>query len=147
MKYFAAAAVLGLGASALLAGHLLSAQPPKTDFSKADLLKTDLCAANLKQIAVAVSGYTQDFDGALPPMQAAQAALAPYSASKSFLDCPVTKKPYQPNAALSAKVLAKLPCPNTQYLFRDSVAHPDGRLTYLYADGHIAHLAQKGPKK
>ncbi len=140
MKYFAATAVLGLGASALLAGHLLSAQPPKTD----------LCAANLKQIAVAVSGYTQDFDGALPPMQtvqATQAALAPYSASKSLLDCPVTKKPYQPNATLSAKALGKLLHPNTQYLFRDSVAHPDRRLTYLYADGHIAHLAQKVPKK
>ncbi len=145
MKHFAAAAVLGLGVSALLAGHLLSAQPPKTDLSK-----TDLCAANLKQIAVAVSGYTQDFDGALPPMQtvqATQAALAPYSASKSLLDCPVTKKPYQPNATLSAKALGKLLHPNTQYLFRDSVAHPDRRLTYLYADGHIAHLAQKVPKK
>lgn len=139
MKHFAAV-VLGLGASALLTGHWLSAQPPKTD----------LCAANLKQIAVVVSSYTQDFDGALPPMQTVQAtraALAPYSASKSLLDCPVTKKPYQPNAALSAKVLGKLPHPNTQYLFRDSVAHPDRRLTYLYADGHIAHLAQKGPKK
>lgn len=144
MKHVAAAAVLG-ASTLLFAGHWLFAQPPKTNPSK-----TDLCAVNLKQIAVVVSGYTQDFDGALPPMQTAQAtqaALAPYSASKSLLDCPVTKKPYQPNATLSAKILDKLPEQGKLCLFRDSVAHPDGRLTYLYADGHITHAAQKDTKR
>lgn len=143
MKH-SAVAVLGLGSSALLfACHFfpgVSAQTPKTD----------LCAANLKQIAAAVAGYSQDFDGALPPMQTAQAtqtALGPYAASKSLLDCPVTKKPYQPNAALSGKILADLLHPNAQYLFRDSVAHPDGRLTYLYMDGHITHAVKKGAKR
>lgn len=107
----------------------------------------DPCAADLKKLAFALSNYTQDYDGTLPPMQTAaafSAALAPYAPSRRVFACPVTGKPYQPNTALSGQVLAKLPRQNTTALLADAAPHPDGRTTTLYADGHIAHSAAAG---
>ncbi len=115
-------------------------------YVRAQPVGPDLCASDLKQLAFAVSSYTQDFNGALPPMGSATAtaaAMAAYAPKPSVFDCPVTGKPYQPNATLSAVLLANLTHPSATDLFHDSVAHPDGLTTHLYADGHIAHLAAK----
>lgn len=94
-----------------------------------------------KQLGLAVTEYTQDYDEHYPPMQTQQAfqqALKPYTGGAPDFNTP-TGSPFVPNPALSGVSLASLTAPSTTVLFQDVPPYVDGSPTTCYADGHIFH--------
>jgi hypothetical protein len=100
------------------------------------------CAANLKQMALALNMYSLDYDGKLPPMKgtAFQEPLDPYLRLKVIYTCPVTQKEYVGNPALTCKNVAKMKNTSSTFSFRDAKPHPDGLWTLAYLDGHVKQV-------
>lgn len=101
------------------------------------------CPSNLKQIALGIVQYTQDFDEKFPPTKNALGGWAeiiqPYIKSYQIFQCPSDKSSdnktsdYFLNARLSGVSLVKLPAPNLTISFGDGT--PDQPF-----DAHLSQL-------
>ena len=68
-------------------------------------------SSNMKQIALAVMMYAQDYDQVLPPMADAEKfrkVILPYIKNHAVFTSPATGKPFRPNPRLSGRKLASL---------------------------------------
>src|SRR5258708_643646 len=74
----------------------------------------DSCRSNLKQYALGILMYVQDYDERYPPMkQPAQVEhrVMPYIKNKAVFSCPDTGAEYLPNPALNYGNLASIKSP------------------------------------
>ena len=101
----------------------------------------ELCSwNNLKQIALAMSMYTQDWDSRLPPMHTPavfKKALFPYTRTNELFIQPGLGKPYEVNARLSGVNAIALTNPGSVIALQESRPHLDGRIARVYADFHV----------
>jgi hypothetical protein len=101
--------------------------------------------SNLKQLALALTMYTQDYDEVLPPMKqsaAVKKVLMPYVKNEAIFAHPDTKKPYVPNAILSGKKLAHIAKPNEMVAFYEASPGSDGKRWVAYLDAHVAQVSE-----
>jgi hypothetical protein len=103
------------------------------------------CRSNLKQYALALIMYLQDYDERYPPTVRAadvQKRVMPYVRSRSVFTCPATKSDYLPNPALNYEYLPRVTTPNTMLMLRDAIAHRGAAggsfWAVAFADGHVA---------
>jgi hypothetical protein len=103
---------------------------------------TRFCVENVQELALAVDEYTQDYDERLPPMATQhqfRTSVFPYVRDPSTFICPVTMRPYTPNATVSGQSLASIQNPYSTQLVADSIPHPDGSVTTAFADFHVTN--------
>jgi hypothetical protein len=98
------------------------------------------CAGRVRQLSFALRMYSEDYDDRLPPMKTAAQVEGPLSAYVRYRDrpifaCPVTKVPYQPNPAVSGRLITKV-SQDTPLLW-DARPHPDGLWTIGYLDSRV----------
>jgi prepilin-type processing-associated H-X9-DG protein len=101
--------------------------------------------SNLKQIAIAVLMYTQDYDENFPPMSSAasaEKALLPYIKNKDVFVSPLTGEPYRPNPALSRKSLAALEKPAETVLYYEASPAQDKTRGVAFVDGHVRRIPE-----
>ena len=94
-----------------------------------------------KQLALATTQYTQDYDEFLPPMHTPeefQSALAPYVSSSAIFYAP-NGKPFLPNTDLSGVNIANIAEPYSTVLLTDQPPYVSGAPTVAYLDGHVVH--------
>lgn len=131
-----------------------------------------LSQLNLKQIALAMSMYTQDYDNRFPPMIAARRAgeirdpapnaiprlqpsgitisnndpvqnrLAPYAESPQIFLQPVTKRPYLPNYKISRHFVEDVKDKTSTFLFYEEAPDADGMRNIAYVDGHVKAISE-----
>lgn len=104
------------------------------------------CLSNLRNVGLALMMYVQDYDEFFPPMKVlaqTQKVLDPYLRNPSLFNCPVTKKPYQPNPYLHLKRLKDVSKPAETPAFYDAQSHPDGMRGVVFTDGHAKMLSSK----
>lgn len=100
---------------------------------------------NLKQLALGLNQYLQDFDETYPKMEDAEAIktlLLPYVKAEAIFMHPATRELYQPNPALSGKKMAQVADPAAMVLFYEATAANDGTRGVAYADGHCKRVAE-----
>ena len=111
-----------------------------------DLAREAVSDSNLKQLGIACVNYAQQNNQKLPPLDSVddlKAALSPYltGANKDELFVePGTGQTYALNAQESNVDVSQLPHPESVVLMRDPIAHSDGDVYVLYADGHTDRL-------
>lgn len=135
---------------------------PAKDYISRPVARRGESLSNLKQIALAIFMYTQDYDETLPPMVAARSAedisesstnnvtnstsvqnrLMRYIKSKEIFLQPVTKRPYLPNYKVSRLPDAKIKNPTTTFLFYEDAPDVDGMRCVAFADGHAKALTE-----
>ena len=115
--------------------------------------------SNLKQIALGLIQYTQDYDEKYPPMRSAQSmaqikadsqypynstglatvqgVLYPYIKQTEVFVHPTTREIYRPNLNLSGRPLAALEVPSQVVAFYEASPAADGTRAVAYADGHV----------
>lgn len=118
--------------------------------------------SNLKQIALAVFMYDQDYDEKFPPMVAARSAkhlmylpsskttsvptiqnlLQPYTHSTEIFLQPTTHRPYLPNYKVSRLPLSKIDDASQTFLFYEDAPDADGKRDVAFADGHVETLTE-----
>ena len=105
---------------------------------------TSECQSNLKQYAVGLQMYMQDYDDTFPPMKFApqvQNRVGPYVKSRLLLNCPKDYSAYLPNPALNYLPLAEVTESAKTVMLRDAKPHKDegGNLFWNVAnvDGHV----------
>jgi prepilin-type processing-associated H-X9-DG protein len=117
-----------------------------------------LCQSGLKQVALAMMQYSQDWDEKLPPARSWNEALLPYNLykpNKVIFCCPlVTQGGFSMNAKLSRAGLHSIIEPSRQVAFYDSSSKAPGfglgfdasfrheiddqkGANYAFADGHV----------
>jgi len=116
----------------------------------------------LKQIALGIFMYAQDYDEKLPPMVAARSAehlmylpsskttsvptvqnlLQPYLKSTEIFLQPATHRPYLPNYKVSRLPLSKIDDPSRTFLFYEDAPDADGKRNVAFADGHVEALTE-----
>lgn len=101
------------------------------------------CRNNLKQMAVGLLMYCQDYDDRFPPMANAQQLerrVIPYLRVREVLSCPGTGEPYAPNPALNYVAFTQVKSSAEMLMLRDAKPHqtdPDeARWHFVNADGH-----------
>lgn len=135
---------------------------PEKDFVSKPAFEREMSMSNLKQIALVMLMYQQDYDNKLPPMVAArsvsqmeytspgkttpattvQSRLRPYiDDTKIFLQ-PITQRPYLPNYNLSGKSYEQLDSPSKVLLLFEDAPDADGIRCVVYADGHAEELTE-----
>jgi hypothetical protein len=109
------------------------------------------CRGNLKQYALALLMYQQDYDEKLPPMvKPAQvhSRVMPYTKNASVFKCPDTGETYLPNPALNYMSQARITAPASTMMLRDAKPHALGSgnvWNVAYADGHVKQVSQEPP--
>lgn len=131
----------------VLAATAIVAAASVTAFARARQSAEELqqnCQSNLKQYALGILMYVQDYDEHYPPMKLpgqVQNRLFPYVKNRAVFTCPVTKTAYLPNPALNYLTMGKVASPATMVMFRDDKPHvsTSGRPAWnvAYADGHV----------
>lgn len=108
----------------------------------------DACRSNLKQYALGIIMYTQDYDEKFPPTkQPAQVEhrVWPYIKNKSVFTCPDTGANYLPNPALNYVNSSSIQAPAQTVMLRDAKAHTvEGGSSFwnaAYTDGHVKQLS------
>jgi len=118
------------------------------------------CVGHLKQIALAVQMYSEDYDQMLPS-ENWQRSLEPYLKDSSLYNCPTlvdqgSSDGYALNLEVAARSIASFPKPETIPLIFDSIItgpsavgaistmpsparHPSGN-SIAYLDGHAAYV-------
>jgi prepilin-type processing-associated H-X9-DG protein len=99
--------------------------------------------SNLKQVALGVLMYTQDYDERLPPMQdlaTMKKAIMPYVRNEEVFKDPRTGEPYRVNPAASRKPDASIAVPAQFVLLYESTPSRDGKRAVAFADGHVKRL-------
>ncbi|MCX6946110.1 MAG: hypothetical protein NT173_15325, partial [Opitutales bacterium] len=101
------------------------------------------CRNNLKQMAVGLLMYCQDYDDRFPPMANAQQLerrVMPYLRVREVIRCPETGEPYVTNPALNYVLFGGVKSPATMLMLRDAKPHrtdPDeARWHLVNADVH-----------
>ncbi len=100
---------------------------------------------NLKQIALGVLMYCQDYDDVYPPMKNSEAvreAVMPYVKDQAVWMHPETKEPYQPNPALSFALSPGVESPAETVMFYEMSAAPDNTRGVAFADGHVRRVPE-----
>jgi len=109
------------------------------------------CQSNLKQIALGLMMYLQDYDERYPPDGVMwERVLMPYIKNRSILVCPAdTAGPsYALNPKLRGRTLAELTHPGATIAFFESengetvVYRHMGSADYAFADGHVKSYAE-----
>jgi hypothetical protein len=98
--------------------------------------------SNLKQLALGMMVYAQDYDEVLPPMQDTaklKKLLLPYVKSEAAFTSPATGQPFQANARLSRRSLATLD-PTGVVMLYSSVPEPDGTRLVARVDGSVKRI-------
>ncbi len=102
------------------------------------------CQSHLKQVALGVQMYVQDYDERYPPMKSpaqVQNRILPYIKDRSLYSCPVTGTEYLPNPALNYLPVRAVKAPDSTIMFRDAKPHTTdtGKPSWnvAYADGHV----------
>jgi len=99
--------------------------------------------SNLKQMALAVVMYAQDYDEVLPPLKTlgeAEEALSPYVRDESIFAQPDTDVPYKTNPVLSGKKMAHITNAADMILFYEAKPADDGTRGAAFLDGHAKRL-------
>ena len=104
----------------------------------------DACKSNLKQYALGILMYVQDYDERFPPTKLAaqtENRVYPYVKNRNVFKCASSGESYTPNPALNYVFLSKVKSPAQLVLLRDSKPHKSdsGTLTWnvAYVDGHV----------
>jgi len=118
-----------------------------------DKAQATVCLSNIKQLGVALTMYTTDYQEHLPPADSWEEAVAPYIMNAEILACPVTGKHYIFNEALSGLDMKDIDNPvETPMLWEPAldaeglVGPHEGRFNVCYVDGHaqmVDELAQE----
>lgn len=104
--------------------------------------------SNLKQVAMSLLMYTEDYDEVLPPMknpETAQVALIPYVKSESLFLQPDTHQPLQPNPLLSYRPVAAFEAPADTPIFYEATPLDRGgsrTRAVAYLDGHVTRVPE-----
>jgi hypothetical protein len=101
---------------------------------------------NLKQLALGVMVYAQDYDEVLPPMQTpakTQEAVQPYVKNLEMFKDPVTGEAYIPNPTLSQKKLAHIANPADFVLYFEPKPAPDGTRGVAFLDGSAKRIKEE----
>ena len=111
---------------------------------------SDACQSNLKQFALGMLMYCQDYDELLPPMKTPDHVVnrvAPYVRQKSVFSCPTTNTRYLPNPALNYGNIAEVGSPATMLLLRDAKPHKteEGKSFWnvAFVDGHVKQVSSE----
>jgi hypothetical protein len=132
----------------------IAAAPPKF------LIDRRISQAQLKQIALGMFMYAEDYDEKLPPMVAARNAkhlmylpsskttfvptvqnlLQPYMHSTEIFLQPTTHRPYLPNYKMSRLPLSKIDDATQTFLFYEDAPDADGKRSV--ADGHVETMEE-----
>jgi prepilin-type processing-associated H-X9-DG protein len=95
-----------------------------------------VCMSNLKQIALALAIYANDYDDKYPPTL--QALLPNYTMDELLFECPSapgTRYLYVPGLTIADK-------PNRMVVFERRVIHRGGR-NVLFVDGHVERMSEE----
>jgi prepilin-type processing-associated H-X9-DG protein len=110
----------------------------------AGLDRNQRCVSNAFTVSAAVLLYAQDYDGRLPRASAFNSAsefqtiVSPYTRDTTVFRCPAAGNlPYTLNQTVGGVVLETIPQVSDVELLRDPRAHPDGKSTVAYLDGHV----------
>ena len=113
-------------------------------FSQSDSSELTVCQSNLKQYALGILMYQQDYDERSPPMKFAaqvQNRVAPYVKNRAIFACPTSGREYLPNPAMNYVTLGSIQSPATLMMLRDALPHTldsGGKgWNIAYADGHV----------
>jgi hypothetical protein len=102
--------------------------------------------SNLKQLALGVLMYVQDYDEVLPPMQTpekAQEVIQPYVKNLETFRDPVTGAAYIPNPTLSQKKVAHIANPADFVLYFEPKPAPDGTRGVAFLDGSVKRIKEE----
>lgn len=116
---------------------------------------------NLKQVALGMMQYVQDYDELLPPMRAARKAedwtrangnstptspvqvmLMPYVKSNVIFLHPTTQRPYLPNYKISRKNISEFDEPAATILFFEDAPDAEGKRNIAFLDGHVKAFSE-----
>ncbi len=103
-----------------------------------DSAVTTSSQSNMKQLALGILMYSQDYDEVLPPMKTAaelKKAIMPYVKNEAVFVHPQTKAPYMPNPILTNKPMRKIANP-AQFVLLYEPAASNGKRCVAFADGH-----------
>src|SRR5258708_35906163 len=84
------------------------------------------CRSNLKQYALGMLMYTQDYDERFPPMKTpAQVTnrVMPYIKNRAVFSCPDSGSEYLPNPALNFVATSSVKSPASMMMLRDAKPH------------------------
>jgi hypothetical protein len=98
--------------------------------------------SNMKQLAVAMMMYVQDYDEVLPPMQDSaklRELLLPYVRNKDIFISPATGQPFRANPHLSKRRVASLDPTGVVTLY-SSAPEPDGTRLVARLDGVVRRV-------
>ena len=101
---------------------------------------------NLKQLALALLLYLQDYDEVFPPMDdpsSVKSALLPYVGDDTVFDDPKSGEAYQPNRYLSRLHLVFIETPEEIVLFYAASANEEGVRGVAYLDGHVEQVSEQ----
>jgi hypothetical protein len=118
--------------------------------------------SNLKQVALALLQYVQDYDEKLPPMRAARSAtelttrnaynvtsttpvqiiLYPYARTVQIFLHPKTGRPYLPNYKISRRALAGIEEPAATIAFFEDAPDAENMRNIMFLDGHIKAFSE-----
>ena len=115
------------------------AKPVETE-PEANGAKTVVSLGNLRQLGLAVSMYTQDYDETLPPMKSYakfKEVLTPYVKNLNAFLNPITRTPYALNEAITSHKLAHLLKPVEMAVIYEAEPAPDGTRGVVFLDGHV----------
>jgi hypothetical protein len=102
------------------------------------------CQSNLKQVALGMLMYAQDYDERFPPTKTPahmHNRVVPYVKNRKMFTCPETGEAYLPNPALNCLDMSKIDSPATLMMLRDDKPHitESGKPGWniAYSDGHV----------
>ena len=115
----------------------------ETPTETSDKLKGISSDSNLRQVALAIAMYAQDYDSTLPPMKTYakfKEAVMPYVKNEAFFQNPISKEDFVLNDILSSHKLAHIINPTEFAAIYEANPAPDGTRVVGYVDGHIKRV-------
>lgn len=125
---------------AFLDGHVEFGGVNQGTYSGSGRQKSNSDIANIKQLALGVGMYIQDYDEVLPPMDnyaTFKQVVLPYLKSDSLFYQPSSGLPYVLNTSLSEVSFANIQSPAETELLRDPVPNSAGFVAVAFADFHV----------
>src|SRR6266511_5575737 len=113
-----------LSQATLLAGAMIVLSVCSFAFFRKDTNTS--CKSNLKQMALGLLMYQQDYDEMLPPMvkpAQVQNRVMPYVKNRVIFSCPETSTEYLPNPAMNYVRAASIAAPADTMILRDAKPH------------------------
>jgi prepilin-type processing-associated H-X9-DG protein len=101
--------------------------------------------SNLKQIALGMLMYAQDYDERLPPMASLpqlKKAIYPYTKNEQLFQCPIPGSAYTTNPAASKLPAAAIESPAQFILVYESKPDSSGTRGIAFADGHVQRVRE-----